>query len=54
MKRPLTIYVKVSTHLLAELQEWSKPLQVRVELQPDDTYEMVFREWDPTRLGPNE
>ncbi len=40
---PRTIYVKVSTELLAESAEWSEPLRVRIERQPDDTYEMTFK-----------
>lgn len=40
---PRTIYVAVSTHLLSELRAWSEPLQVKVEIRPDDTYEMMFR-----------
>lgn len=41
--RPRTIFVKVSTELLSSMNEWSEPVQVRIERQPDDTYEMVFR-----------
>lgn len=47
MMRPRTIWVKVSTELLAELTEWSDPVQVRVEKDSDDTYGMVFRRYDP-------
>ncbi len=40
---PRTIYVKVSTELLAEYAAWSEPLCVMIERQPDDTYEMTFK-----------
>lgn len=41
---PRTIYVKVSTALLAELSEWSEPVRVKVERDwNDDTFEMVFK-----------
>jgi hypothetical protein len=40
---PATIYVKVSTHLLGELGEWSDPVRVKAEQQPDDTYELIFK-----------
>lgn len=40
---PRTVYVKVSTDLLAELSKWSEPLRVMVERQHDDTYDMVFQ-----------
>lgn len=43
MRAPLTVYVKVSTELLAELDEWSPAVQAKIERHPDDTYELVFR-----------
>lgn len=40
---PRTIYVKVSTELLAELAKWSEPVRVMIERQLDDTYDMTFK-----------
>ena len=49
--KPRTIWVKVSTDLLAELAEWSDPVQVKVEKDLDDTYDMIFRRYDPDISG---
>lgn len=47
MPVPRTIYVKVSTELLAELSEWSPTVQAKIERDwNDDTYELVFRRVD--------
>jgi hypothetical protein len=41
---PRTIYVKVTTELLADLFDWSEPVRVKVEKNyTDDTYEMIFK-----------
>jgi len=41
---PRYIFVRVSTELLAELAEWSKPYQIMVEQQEDGTFDLVFRD----------
>ena len=46
MRAPRTIYVKVSTELLSELEEWSPAVQAKIERHPDDTYELVVRKYD--------
>ena len=40
---PRTVYVKVSTEILAELADWSEPLHVRIEREIDDSFVMVFK-----------
>ena len=43
-RHPRTIYVKVSTDLLAALGEWSEPVRVKVERDwNDDTFELIFK-----------
>ena len=36
-------WVRVSTELLAELEEWSDPVRVRISSETDGVLEMEFR-----------
>ncbi|MEZ5409566.1 MAG: hypothetical protein R2761_16170 [Acidimicrobiales bacterium] len=41
---PTTVWVEVATELLAELGDWSEPVQVRItDLRPNGQVEMVLR-----------
>lgn len=41
---PTSVWVEVSTELLAELGDWSEPVQVRItDLRPNGQVEMVLR-----------
>jgi hypothetical protein len=40
-----TKWVRVSTELLAQLEEWSVPVRVKIERDVDDVLEMVFQPW---------
>lgn len=52
---PDVIFVRVSTFLFArDLSEWSRPLQVKAEANPDGTYELIFRELDASRSAGEE
>lgn len=52
MTGPPTVWVEVATELLAELGEWSEPVQVRVErIDPAGRCEMVFRRPPPPDEG---
>jgi hypothetical protein len=42
-----TKWVQVSTELLAELGEWSEPVQVKVESDQDNILELIFRRYEP-------
>jgi len=52
MEGDRVVTVLVSTELLAELLEWSPPVQVQVQHNPDLTpeYTMVFRTTTPPTL----
>lgn len=44
---PRSVWVEVSTELLAELGDWSEPVQVRIhDLRPNGQVEMVLRSTD--------
>ena len=40
-------WVRVSTELLAELQEWSEPVRVKVVSDVDDILDLVFERVEP-------
>lgn len=45
---PTTVWVEVATELLAEMGEWSEPVQVRIhDLRPNGQVEMEFRRPSP-------
>ena len=43
---PRVKWVRVSTELLAELGDWSEPVQVQIVEDKDNILEMVFRRVD--------
>lgn len=45
---PTSVWVEVATELLAELGEWSEPVQVRIhDLRPNGQVQMEFRRPSP-------
>lgn len=41
---PPAVLVRVQTELLAEPGEWSEPVQVKVEPQPDGTHDLICKQ----------
>lgn len=46
------VTVKVSRELLAELGQWSKPVQVMIERLPTGEYEMIARTYTQEQAPP--